>query len=176
MTEHIWKHFKDELLNFILSKVNNKQSANDLLQEVFIKIHLNYKSIEDQDKLSSWLYQITRNTIIDYYRKKEGSSPDFEYEHSFPEKEENQNKELLCCLQPFINKLSPKYKDALINTAFGDLSQKEYAENNNLSYTAAKSRVQRARVQLKNTFKQCCDIQNDKYGNIIEIENKTCNC
>ena len=43
--------------------------TNDILQEVFLKIHLNLTKLKDQSKLSSWIYQITRNTINDYFRK-----------------------------------------------------------------------------------------------------------
>ena len=70
MTENIWNQFKDELLRFIVSRVNDKDIAQDLLQIVFIKIHSKSDSLSDNDKLTSWLYQITRNTIIDYYQPK----------------------------------------------------------------------------------------------------------
>lgn len=176
MTENIWNQFKDELLRFILSRVKDKDIAHDLLQDVFVKIHSKSDSLSDNDKLTSWIYQITRNTIIDYYRKRGTQKKEQEILQYIPESDNSFNHELFCCLIPFIDELPEKYKDALINTSYGSLSQKEYAEQLNLSYSATKSRIQRARSQLKDTFVKCCAIESDKYGNIIEVKKKNCDC
>jgi len=69
-TETIWKAFHKELFNFINKRVNDKEASNDILQDVFIKIHLKLKTLSEKDKLASWVYQITRNSILDYFRKK----------------------------------------------------------------------------------------------------------
>jgi len=49
-TEKIWKDFKSELLGFILSKVKNVQLSEDILQDVFVKIHLNLAYLKSEDK------------------------------------------------------------------------------------------------------------------------------
>lgn len=69
-TTAIWKDFNGELLGFIKARVNNPDTSQDILQEVFIKIHQSSSQLSSEDKLASWVYQITRNTIIDYYRAK----------------------------------------------------------------------------------------------------------
>ena len=67
---HIMKYInKSALLNFIKTKVSNDHDAEDILQEVFRKIYINLDKVNDDNKLTSWMYQITRNVIIDYYRK-----------------------------------------------------------------------------------------------------------
>jgi RNA polymerase sigma-70 factor (ECF subfamily) len=76
-----------------------------------------------------------------------------------------------CCLRHMIEDLPPIYRDALIMVELEIMSQKEYAEKINLSYSAAKSRVQRARQLLKETLIACCNYQFDKYGNIINCCN-----
>jgi RNA polymerase sigma-70 factor (ECF subfamily) len=68
-TETIWKAFHQELFNFINKRVKDKDISKDILQDVFIKIHLKLKTLSDKDKLASWVYQITRNSILDYFRK-----------------------------------------------------------------------------------------------------------
>ena len=70
MTTSIWNEFSQELLGFIKARVNNEQNAEDILQEVFIKIHTKIDTIHKHQKIASWVYQITRNAIIDFYRKK----------------------------------------------------------------------------------------------------------
>lgn len=68
--EALWDEFGFELGNFIKSKVSQVQDAEDILQEVFIKIFKNIDQLEKQSALKSWIYKITRNTIIDYYKRK----------------------------------------------------------------------------------------------------------
>jgi RNA polymerase sigma-70 factor (ECF subfamily) len=75
-----------------------------------------------------------------------------------------------CCVKPFINKLPGEYKEALLLTEFQDISQKELAEKLNISYSGAKSRVQRGRAKLKEIILDCCAYQSDVYGNLMEAE------
>lgn len=172
MTEQIWKEFNVQLLGFIKSRVNNEEIARDILQEVFIKIHQKIHSIKDDSKITSWVYQITRNTIIDLYRKNKVKTTEFFLEEVLPERIELQNSDFSKFIIPFI-KLLPKKDQEILNTiSFGNVSQKEYAKRHNLSYSATKSRVQRARAKLKKSFTECCDIQHDNYGNIMSYSKK----
>ncbi len=176
-TTVIWKEFNHQLLAFIKARVSNREVAEDILQDVFVKIHQRSHQLKDSDKLASRVYQITRNSIIDFYRKKKSPSSDLEaVEERWDETESNLNPQFVKCLMPFVSKLPEKYQDALNKTVYGDLSQKEYAQELNLSYTAVKSRVQRARKKLKELFTQCCNIQTDHYGNIISSDIDDCSC
>ena len=170
-TETIWKGFHKELLRFIKKRVKDEEIAKDLLQDVFVKIHLRHSTLSDSNKLASWVYQITRNCIIDYYRSNKqfiGVSADI-YELEEPL---TYNKEFSKCLEPFINGISETYREAILQTELGLLSQKEFAEKSNISYSGAKSRIQRGRKELFKIFKQCCQFSTDKYGNILEYESK----
>ena len=176
MTGDIWKEFNKELLGFIKARVNNSENAEDILQEVFIKIHKNVSSIQEGKKTASWVYQITRNTIIDFYRKKKKDYTDYIFEKSLPEDIDYSTTDFIKCLKPFILQLPEKDKDILLKTTFENISQKQYALDNNLTYSTVKSRVQRARKQLKKMFVKCCNIEADKYGNIISSRKKECDC
>ena len=175
-TTEIWNSFKQELLGFIKSRVNDNEIAEDLLQEIFIKIHLNKSSITEESKLTSWIYQITRNTIIDHYRKKKIITTKEELAVQLPEEVQNSNADFTKCLNSFVNHLSASDQEAISKTAYGGLSQKEYAASINLSYSATKSRIQRARKKLKELFIECCAIESDNYGNIISNKKDDCNC
>lgn len=176
MTASIWTTFNKELLRFIQTKVNNPETAQDILQDVFVKIHQHANSIQHHEKLTSWIYQITRNTIIDYYRKKKIKTTTHEFDESLPTEVNNDTVDLTKCLTSFIEQLPEKYSDILSKTMDGSVSQKAYALENNLSYSAAKSRVQRARQALKASFIACCNPQTDAYGNILNSDHKNCNC
>ncbi|MFT5818866.1 MAG: RNA polymerase sigma-70 factor (ECF subfamily) [Crocinitomix sp.] len=175
-TEHVWNDFKAELFGFIKSRIQSQELAEDLLQEVFIKIHANLNSLDEGANLVSWIYRITRNTIIDYYRKKKRLVYQEDIEDKFPEESEESTKDLSSCLLSFIKELPEKDQDLLNKTAFGSLSQKEYAASLNMGYSAVKSRSQRAKEKLKNLFVQCCNVQTDTYGNVLDVDDKDCDC
>ena len=65
---------------------------------------------------------------------------------------------LAACIIPFMNRLPPIYKEALTLTEFKNYSQLELAEHLGISYSGAKSRVQRAKIKLKELFENCCNI------------------
>ncbi len=174
MTTKIWKEFNEELLGFIKSRVNEDEVAKDILQEVFIKIHKTIKQLQNQDKVASWVYQITRNTIIDFYRKKKLETSDLDLESSLPDEVEEVTKDFSKCLRPFILQMPKVERDLLMATTYNNVSQKEYAASHEMSYSTVKSRLQRARVKLKQSFVDCCGLESDKYGNIISSDN--CNC
>jgi len=174
-TQTIWEEFKGELFGFLKARLNNTSIAEDLLQEVFIKIHTNISSLKEKDKLINWVYQITRNTLIDYYRKNKTTDLPEGLLDQLNEGSNEIKKDFSNCLKSFIPHLAQKDQEALIKTTFEGLTQKEYAEQINLSYTATKSRIQRARQKLKELFIACCNVQTDGYGNVIS-SNDNCNC
>ncbi|MBL4706360.1 MAG: RNA polymerase sigma factor SigZ [Flavobacteriales bacterium] len=176
-TTSIWSGFKIELLNFIRKRINDKEDANDILQEVFIKIHLQSDSFAEIKNLTGWLYQITRNAIIDYYRKrkitidiKELTSDDQE------EVNEKERQQFSKCLSSHLKELPEMYQDAFQKIEIDGLSQKEYAKELDISYSGAKSRFQRSKRQLKELFLACCKLETDKYGNILNSNLDQCNC
>lgn len=173
-TTAIWKDFNQELRRFIQKRVKDDALADDLLQDIFIKIHLKLDTLTASDKLSAWVYQITRNTILDHYKK---NKPNAEIPSDLLVGEETKtyNEEFSSCLTPFLNSLPESYRDAIVQTELGHLSQKEFAEKLDISYSGAKSRVQRGRKHLLELFHQCCQISTDRYGNILAYQDKE-NC
>ena len=67
--KQLWQEYIDRLRRFLLSRVNNRADVDDLLQEILIKTYQHLNTIEKPEKLSAWLFQVARNTLIDYYRK-----------------------------------------------------------------------------------------------------------
>lgn len=75
-----------------------------------------------------------------------------------------------------LNGLDPDYCEALCLTELGGLTQKQYADMKGLTYSGAKSRVQRARSLLKQELLKCCHYHFDKYGLVYDIHPKCCCC
>src|SRR5688572_29274524 len=67
-TQQIWSEFADRLRAFITRRVGSAADAEDILQDVFLRIHRHADSLQRRERLVSWLFQITRNAIADYYR------------------------------------------------------------------------------------------------------------
>lgn len=168
----IWIDLNEELYKFILGKIKDEQTSKDIHQDVFLKIQTKIHQLKHTSKLTSWVYQITRNTIIDYLRKAKNKNVSID-ELDIPlTKEENFNySNLTNCINQKIKELSADHKEAIILTSFKNFSQKELSEHLKLSYSGAKSRVQKAREVLKENILDCPNVESDSTGKLIDFEN-----
>lgn len=177
MVEHIWRTYHKQLHSFILKRVSDPSVADDILQEVFIKICTHIDTLQEDRKVKAWLFQITRNTIVDYYRK---AKPVDKLPERINELEAENDPHALndieSCIVPMIKSLPEVYRDALFLSELNGLSQKELSEKLQISYSAAKSRVQRGRNLLKEALAQCCSFEQDSRGRIIDYEKKAPTC
>lgn len=174
----IWNDFHKELKAFIQGKTRNTADTDDILQDAFIRIIRNFDKVSQSENLRSYLYGIVRNTVYDHFKRQKQVLDTSDMQPVFTD-EENQNLNDTvadCCIKPFINKLPDHYREALLITEFQDISQKELAEKLNISYSGAKSRVQRGKEKLKELLLECCLYQSDMYGNIISNESDNCSC
>lgn len=172
-TQRIWREFGDDLHRFILRRVDSPEDAEDLLQETFLKIHRKLGTLHDSERLSAWIYQIARNTITDHHRRQRAVEPlpkggieDFMVDQG----EFGNDVEQIVggWLRPMVETLPERYRQALWLTEFEGLTQKEMAEQLDLSYSGAKSRVQRGRSMLKHQLIDCCHFEFDRRGSIID--------
>ena len=176
----IHSEFHKVLFSFISLRVKNRDDAADILQEVFIKIAEKLNTLSDSQKLKSWIFTITRNAIIDYYRKNSNSIrtdiTDKIINEMKEETDEDATKGLDKCLKGFIQKLPEEYRDIIIDSEIKGIKQKDLTEKYKLAYPSVRSRVQRGRSRLKEMLLNCCRIEADSRGNIIEAECKTKCC
>jgi RNA polymerase sigma-70 factor (ECF subfamily) len=177
-TEHIWKDFHKPLHGFIRKRVPDETVAEDLLQEVFLKIHMHIEALQDTRKLESWMYQIARNAIIDFYRNSRPTLSLNEPEIlDLPEElpDDDIISELFPCVQAMVRNLPEQDRQALVLTEYQGLTQKEFGERVGLSFSGAKSRVQRAREKLKQQLLACCHFELDCRGHVINYQPR-CQC
>lgn len=175
----IHNEFHAVLNNYITRRVNNRDDAQDLLQEVFIKIYRNQGEINQKENLKSWLFTITKNTIIDYYRKNAKSPTVAQVESLSEHKDESDldpTQELEKCIHHFIERLPEEYRDLIIDSEIKGIKQKDLASKYQLAYPSVRSRVQRGRARLKAMFLDCCKIELDRRGNILKAEPKPRKC
>ena len=168
-TQVIWNEFSAQIRGYLLSKVKQKDDAEDLLQEIFIKIHSSLGDLKDEKKLAPWTYQIVRNSLTDYYRKNRVPEQELDENGKYlkDDHELTDIKGLVKCLNVFISRLPEKYREPLVLSDIKGLKQKDVAEQMNLSYSGLKSRVQRGREMIKEMFMNCCCYQHNVDGKLI---------
>jgi RNA polymerase sigma-70 factor (ECF subfamily) len=120
------------------------------------------------DRVQSWIYQIARNTIIDYCRTRKSAEPLPDEIADHPERDDQEWQELGKCVAPMIEMLPPGYREALLLSEINGLPLNEVAKKLSLSLPGAKSRVQRGREKFKKVFLDCCHFEFDCRGKPID--------
>ncbi len=167
-TSYIWSHYSNQLRAYIRSRVA-EGDVEDLLQEVFFRIHKNISTLKSDVALNSWIYTITKNLINDYYRDSKITIGLDEY-HLLEEDKDTFYDQMTECLKPMITQLPPKYKRAIFLSDIKGIKQAEIARMLNVSESGAKSRVQRGRKILASKFAELCGYNIDEKGHLLEKE------
>lgn len=170
-TRALWQRFHTDLLQFILRRVGDGALADDLLQEVFLRVHERLPSLKDDTRVGAWVYRIARNVIADHFRRVRPSEPPDELTAEIPN-DDNENLVVGSWLRNMIDDLPPDYREALTLAEVDNLTQREVAERLGLSLSGAKSRVQRGREQLRRMLARCCHVELDTRGNAIDYTPK----
>jgi len=170
--------FRSRLRAFVRKRVPDDTSADDLTQEVWIRISRKLTELRDPHALEGWLYQIARNVITDFYRRQRPTAELSDTLRAPADESEAEN--LRQCLHDYVRgvveTLPEPHREALLLTTYGGLTQAEAAERLGLSLTAAKSRVQRARAEVRKAMERCCRWKFDRLGNIIDYESRSESC
>ena len=156
--EDVWVEFGAGLRAFVGRRVADAHQAEDLVSEIVVKVHRHLDTLDDQERLTAWVFRIARNVIKDHYkvsgRRREvlDSEPDEVPSTSTTDEwvddQDAVLAELAVCLRPLLSELPDDYRRALELTDLGGLSQAEAAELEHVSLSGMKSRVQRGRRQL----------------------------
>lgn len=156
-TQEIWKKFKKDLYSFILGRVSTHEDAQDILQSVFEKIHKHSQKLTEIENISGWVFAITRNEIISYYRGRTYYAALHE-EVAQPENNPSigERMEFIAkCMNVFTEEFSAEDKSILAAMSEGK-SVKRIAEELGKPYSTIKSRSLRSREKIRRKFIACC--------------------
>lgn len=172
----IYTEFYRSLLSYVRSKIRSKEDAEDILQNIFTKISANAASLSEKEKIQNWLFTVTRNAVIDYYRvnsKKQNVELDQKFSEQLLDEEiVDSTKGLDQCVATMINLLPDEYREIIIDAELHGVKQKDLAEKYNMAYPSMRSRVQRGRERLKQLFYNCCHIETDSHGNVLQASGR----
>jgi RNA polymerase sigma-70 factor, ECF subfamily len=167
----IWEEYKSSLLGYIKKRVTDEDDAKDILQDVLLKSYQYCSNGKTVIYLKSWLYKITQNSIIDYHKKANKNTS-----ISFDVVEVNTEKSILGEASDYIKVLlkllSDDYARPLYMSDIDGIDQKVIAENLGLTLSNTKSRIQRARVKLKERFLECCEVSFGESGEMVSFDIK----
>jgi len=159
---------RDPLQRFLRRRVRDPEAADDLLHDVFVRVHERADTLRDAQCVESWVYTIARNAIVDRQRRER---PVVDLDDALPMPDAAEENEVLRdlaeCVHRCIESLPEPYREALRLTAFEKVSQKELAERSGLTLSGAKSRVQRARHMLADLYRECCHLEFDSRGGVM---------
>lgn len=166
--EEMYRQYRSKLLALIQQRVGNRDLAEDVLHDVFVKIVGREECSKEPAKMTAWLNQVTRNAIIDRFRSNrphEELPQDIEADNEEPTAEAR----LAGFLRPMIDTLPEIYRDTIILSELDGMPLKQIAHREGISVSAVKSRVQRGRRMLKTTLRDCCAFEFSRDGAIIDF-------
>lgn len=138
--------------------VFNRNIAEDLLQEILIKVWRGIKKYDDKNKFASWLFAIAHNTVYDYLRRNKTGAVEFfesteiaagEQPYSNIEYSETEKR-----IKSLINKLPEKQKEVLLLRMNGEMTFKEIAELRNEPLNSVISHMHYAVNKLKKALRE----------------------
>ena len=169
-TEQIWEELGSSLRQFILRRVGDRHVADDLLQDVFVRIHRGIASLTDEEKLAPWVYRVARNTLADYGRRRREATVPLAESIADDSEDDSLEQDLGSCISGMVDSLSDPYWEALRLVELEGHTQTRAAELMGVSVSGAKSRVQRGRDQLREMVLECCHVECDRFGAPVSFE------
>lgn len=167
--ETAWNEYREQLLTFIRRKIRSRQDADDILADVFLKLAKQTGLARIPHKLPNWLYRVTNNAIIDYYRVQrplEALPQDVVQDAPTPEAMST----LSACIMPLLEQLPDTYRIPLLLSEIKGKRHRDVADELDLSVSAVKSRILRGRKQLKDIMAKRCTFLYDKHGRLVDYE------
>jgi RNA polymerase sigma-70 factor (ECF subfamily) len=166
-----WSAFYAPLQQFVLRRVHNQPDADDLVQ-LILERAMSKAQHSQIDNVAQWLFGIARNAVADHYRAHarllDRAAEELEATPA-PGETEAERAEVIACMEPLLNAL-PEAESQLLRWAdMQGRSMQSIADELEISLTAAKSRVQRARQEFIRVTRHCCAITMDARGRVTHL-------
>lgn len=171
----IWEEFVAPVRAFVRRRVPAGVDPEDVVQEIFLRVLRHLPTTAQVERLDAWVFRIARTALVDAqraHRRRSGRLAHLDPESLVGESAGDDDRagmrELAQCLVPFVTRLDQPYRSALDLTVVQGLTQYDAARVAGISVSGMKSRVQRARVQLRAMMLRCCDLDLDTRGVVTD--------
>jgi RNA polymerase sigma-70 factor (ECF subfamily) len=183
-TEQVWRDLVGRLQTFVRRRIADPNRAEDVVAEILLRIHQNIDSLDDAERLPNWVFRIARNAVIDEYRRaargREQLVPTLADEPDAEPPDEDAPAvlaELANCMLPLLTMLPAEQRRAVEMIDLDGVAQAQAAQQEGVSLSGMKSRVQRGRRRLAELLGQCCALTLDARGVPIDYTPRPrCHC
>ena len=178
---NIYDQFYEKIHHY-LERMVGKSEAEDLTQDVFMKIDTGLANFKGRSKLSTWIYRIATNAALDKMQSRsfqknrktvkldemsaEAADAICKEETTLSAEREAIRNEMTECIREFVDKLPADYRTVIILSEIKDLKNQQIADILAISLDTVKIRLHRARARLKAEFESGCDFYSDKDGGL----------
>ena len=167
-----WQNVAAQLRPFLAHRVA-AADVDDVMQDVWLRVQRGLPGLRDEERFTSWLFQIARSAVAEHHRLRarhpltdEPAAPEAAAEPTDDDREAARS--LACCISVFVARLPSPYREAVTLVELEGLTVREAADMVGVSVSGMKSRVQRGRAQLRQMFDECCEIALDTRGKVVD--------
>jgi len=176
--QDIYNKYRQAIIRYLTRQTGSVDEAEDLTQEVFIKINKGLKKFRGDSSLSTWIYKIATNIAIEHLRsvsfrkinkqtvfssnmddELKGKVSLLKYKEPSPE-QQIEDDEMSGCIHDYINQLNENYRTVILLCDYEGLKNKEAAEVLGISLETVKIRLHRARAKMKKMVNNGCNVYN----------------
>lgn len=163
-----WATHEPELRGWMRHKITNSAEADDLLQDLFLKALRQGDRFCSVQNARAWLFEVARNTLADRLRV---GRETVELPEDLPAviDEIDTVDTLTACLPRVLSELSEQDREVITLCDLQGMPQAEFATFKGLNLSAAKSRLQRARLRLREHMSQVCQVRLDDSGHVSDF-------
>ena len=182
----IYNDYFQKIVRYLTGFVGPDE-AEDVAQDVFDKIFRNIRNFRQESKISTWIYRIATNTVIDRLRSAEykrstlntefdetfNHETEFAFDHGHHSSTDKMviRKEMSLCVREFIDRLPPNYQRVLLLSEVKGMTNQEMADILGISLENVKIRLHRARRKLKESLDEGCDFYHNE-ENVLVCDRK----
>jgi len=170
----VWRDLEAKVRPFVARRVRSAADVDDIVQDVFLRMHRSLATLRDDERFGPWVYQVARSAIAEHQRSAARhpvtSADTPESSMVAPLTEDADEDAVACGIAPFVAALPAPYREALTLTELEGRLQKDAAAMLGISLSGMKSRVQRGREHLRASLEACCRIALDPRGHVVDCE------
>jgi RNA polymerase sigma-70 factor (ECF subfamily) len=180
-----WSAFRRRLLSFVEHRTADASEAEDIVQSVLGRAAGELEAGRQHGDMVAWLFQMTRNALVDHYRRRTRRERQVERlaaeaeDGGFVVPQEDEPAGIdsfAACVRPMVAALPEPYGSAVRRVDLEGASQVDLAKELGLAASGAKSRVQRGRAMLREAFLRCCVAERRSADGGVRFEPKAESC
>ncbi len=179
--QHPWTSITGDLRRYVAQRVPAGE-IEDVVQDVLLRVVASKDALSEDRPLAPWVQAVARNAVVDRHRKRTASppapAPAADAERLTIEAQSEAQRTLLgIWLRVAVDELPEPYREAVYRVDVLGEAQSEVADALQLPHSTIKSRVQRGRAKLRESFFRCCDAELDAQGRVEAIRSRNdCPC